>query len=60
MRLLGNLLWCILGGLLSALSWAAAGLLWCITIVGIPIGLQFFKLARLALTPFGSRVVSVL
>ena len=57
MRLLGNLLWCILGGLLSALSWAAAGLLWCITIVGIPIGLQCFKFASLSLFPFGKEVV---
>ena len=40
MKLLGNLLWCLLGGLVSALSWALAGLLWCITIVGIPVGLQ--------------------
>lgn len=56
MRLLGNLLWCILGGLLSALSWAAAGMLWCITIVGIPIGLQCFKFASLSLFPFGKEV----
>ena len=59
MKLLGNLLWCLLGGLVSALSWALAGLLWCITIIGIPFGLQFFKIARLALLPFGSRVVTV-
>ena len=57
MRLLGNLLWCILGGLLSALSWTAAGLLWCITIVGFPIGLQCFKFASLSLFPFGKEVV---
>lgn len=56
MRLLGNLLWCILGGLLSALSWAAAGMFWCITIVGIPIGLQCFKFASLSLFPFGKEV----
>lgn len=38
MRFLGNLLWCLLGGLVSALSWALAGAVWCITIVGIPVG----------------------
>ena len=56
MKLLGNLLWCLLGGLVSALSWALAGLLWCITIVGIPWGRQYFKLAKLALLPFGAQV----
>ena len=57
MRFLGNLLWCLLGGLVSALSWALAGAFWCITIVGIPVGLQCFKFASLSLFPFGSRIV---
>lgn len=56
MKLLGNLLWLICGGLLAALSWFLAGLLWCITIVGIPIGLQCFKFASLSLWPFGKEV----
>ena len=33
------------------------GFLWCITIVGIPFGKQFFKIAKLALTPFGARII---
>lgn len=33
------------------------GCIWCITIVGIPFGLQFFKIAKLALAPFGARIV---
>lgn len=57
MRLLGNLLWCLLGGLFSALSWALAGLLWCITIIGIPVGLQCFKFAFLSLFPFGKEIL---
>ena len=57
MRLLGNLLWCLLGGLFSALSWALAGLLWCITIIGIPVGLQCFKFASLSLFPFGKEIL---
>lgn len=57
MRFLGNLLWCLLGGLLSALSWALAGLFWCITIIGIPVGLQCFKFASLSLFPFGKEIV---
>ncbi len=56
MSCLGNLLWFIFGGFLSCLSWCLAGILWCITIVGIPIGVQCFKLAGLSLFPFGKEV----
>lgn len=56
MGCLGNLIWIIYGGLLSALSWVAAGCLWCITIIGIPVGIQCFKLASLSLCPFGKDV----
>jgi len=57
MRLLGNILWLILGGLLLATSWAIIGLVLCVTIVGIPLGIQAFKMAGLTLTPFGKTVV---
>ena len=57
MSCLGNILWFICGGLLSGLSWCAAGVLWCITIVGIPIGLQCFKFASLSFCPFGKEIV---
>ncbi|MGN1347127.1 MAG: YccF domain-containing protein [Eubacteriales bacterium] len=57
MSLLGNLLWFLCGGFLSALSWLLAGLLWCITIVGIPVGVQCFKFAKLSCCPFGKEVV---
>ncbi len=56
MGCLGNLLWLIFGGLVSALSWAVAGCLWCITIIGIPVGMQCFKFASLSLCPFGKEV----
>ena len=56
MSLLGNILWIIFGGFLNALSWLAAGCLWGITIVGIPIGRQCFKFAGLSLCPFGKEV----
>ena len=56
MRMLGNILWIIFGGFLSALGWIAAGCLWCITIVGIPIGKQCFKLCSISLNPFGKEV----
>ena len=57
MRFLGNVIWIICGGLLSALGWWIAGLLWCITIVGIPVGLQCFKMSSISLNPFGKEVV---
>ena len=59
MRLIGNILWIIFGGLLSALGWIAAGAMWCVTIVGIPFGKQLFKMAKLSLLPFGAQVVNL-
>ncbi len=56
MSLLGNLIWLIFGGLISALGWALAGLLLCLTIIGIPFGRQCFKIAALVALPFGKRV----
>lgn len=56
MGCLGNVLWFIGGGFLAGLSWALAGVLWCITIIGIPVGLQCFKFAKLSFTPFGNEV----
>ncbi len=56
MRILGNILWIIFGGLLSALGWCLAGLIWCITIIGLPVGVQCFKLASISLNPFGKEV----
>ena len=52
MRTLGNILWLIFGGFISAIAWFFSGIIWCITIVGIPYGLQCFKFAKLTLTPF--------
>ncbi len=56
MRILGNLLWMICGGFISWLSWIIAGCFWCITILGIPVGLQCFKLASISLNPFGKEI----
>ena len=56
MRILGNILWIVFGGFLSALGWVLAGCVWCITVIGIPVGLQCFKLAGLSLNPFGQQV----
>jgi uncharacterized membrane protein YccF (DUF307 family) len=58
MNTLGNLIWLIFGGLVSAIGYLVGGLLLCLTIVGIPFGLQCFKLAGLVLWPFGKTVVN--
>ena len=57
MKTIGNILWFLFGGLIGGLSWVLAGCLWCVTIVGIPVGLQCFKFASLAFFPFGKEVV---
>ncbi len=57
MKTIGNLLWFVFGGLLSGLSWWLAGIIWCITIIGIPYGRQCFKFASLSFFPFKKDVV---
>ncbi len=56
MGCLGNFLWFIFGGFVSGLSWCLAGVIWCITIIGIPVGTQCFKMAGLSFFPFGKEV----
>lgn len=56
MKLLGNIIWLIFGGLVTSIEYLISSLLLMITIIGIPFGLQTMKLALLALWPFGSRV----
>lgn len=56
MNILGNFLWIILGGFILFLMWAMAGLLCFISIIGIPMGYQCFKIAVFTLTPFGKDI----
>lgn len=58
MNLTGNIIWLIFGGFFAALGYLFGGIILCITVVGIPWGLQCFKLAGLVLWPFGKEVVS--
>ncbi len=58
MKTLGNILWFLFTGLWTGIAWFFTGLIWCITIIGIPFGKQCFKLAGLALTPFGAEILS--
>ena len=57
MKFLGNILWLILGGIVIALIYYLFGLVMCITIIGIPFGVQLFKLGTYALWPFGHELV---
>ena len=57
MKLLGNICWLLLGGILVALIYYIVGLLMCITIIGIPFGKQFFKIAAVSFMPFGADIV---
>lgn len=57
MRTIGNILWFLLAGIWLALGYALGGLVMCITIIGIPFDIQSFKLAGLALWPFGRTAI---
>ena len=54
---LGNVVWFVFSGLWLAIAHAATGIVLCITVVGIPLGIANFKLIPLALTPFGKEIV---
>ncbi len=53
---IANILWFIFGGFGVALSYLFLGLVWCVTVIGIPFGLQAFKMAKLAVFPFGATI----
>ena len=57
MKFLGNLIWILLGGLITALMYWFVGLIMCITIIGIPFGVRLFKIGLLSLWPFGHELV---
>ncbi|MFA6948098.1 MAG: YccF domain-containing protein [Eubacteriales bacterium] len=57
MSVLGNILWVFICGIWIALSWYIAGFILCITIIGIPLGVQCFKIGTFALLPFGRQIV---
>lgn len=57
MSLIGNIIWLIFGGLIAGLGYIIGGLLTCLTIIGIPFGLQSIKLGFATFAPFGKEVV---
>ena len=56
---MANILWVVLVGWWMAFGYLGAGVLNCISIIGIPFGLQSFKMAKLALWPFGAEIVNL-
>lgn len=56
-KTIGNVLWLIFAGIWLALGYAVGGIAMCLTIIGIPFGIQSFKLAAFAIWPFGREVV---
>ena len=56
MKLIGNIIWVVFGGLLISLGYLIGGLVLCLTIVGIPFGVQIMRLGMFALWPFGGEV----
>jgi len=56
MKTLGNIIWFLFGGLIMGLLFFVVGALCCLTIIGIPFGLQLFKIGVLCLWPFGSQI----
>jgi uncharacterized membrane protein YccF (DUF307 family) len=58
MNFLGTFIWLVFGGFIAAVGYFIGGIVLCITIIGLPFGLQCFKLAGLVLWPFGKKVVA--
>jgi len=56
MKTIGNIIWIVTGGIITAIGWALAGVIFYITIIGIPLGRQAFKMATLTLAPFGKTI----
>jgi uncharacterized membrane protein YccF (DUF307 family) len=57
MSLLGNIIWLIFGGFFAGLGYIIGGLLLCVTIIGIPFGLQSIKIGIATFAPFGKEIV---
>ena len=56
MNLLGNIIWLLFGGIAAAIAWFLVGLILCVTIIGIPFGIQCFKISTFVVWPFGKEI----
>ena len=53
MNLIGNIIWLIFGGIIASIVWFIAGFILCVSVIGLPFGVQRFKVSRFVLWPFG-------
>ena len=58
LNFLSNVIWILLGGIWLFLAWCVCGVALCITIIGIPFGVQCFKIAGISLLPYGKEVIT--
>ena len=56
MNFIGNIIWLLFGGIIASIVWLIAGLILCITVIGIPFGVQCFKISGFVLWPFGKEI----
>src|SRR5665648_386380 len=56
MNFIGNIIWLLLGGIIACIVWLIAGLILCITVIGLPFGIQCFKIAGFVLWQFGKEI----
>lgn len=59
MNTIGNIFWFLLGGFIIFLEYVISGILLCLTIIGIPFGLQCFKIGVASLFPFGKKITDM-
>jgi uncharacterized membrane protein YccF (DUF307 family) len=58
MNIIGNIVWIVFGGLIIFLMYVISSVMLCLTVIGIPFGIQTLKLSMLALVPFGKEIVN--
>lgn len=58
MSYIGNIIWFLFGGFFQSVCWFLWGCIWSVTIIGIPIGKQCFKFAKLQWAPFGKEIIT--
>lgn len=59
MSLLGNIIWLVFGGLLAGIAYIVSGFFLCLTIIGIPFGLQAMKIGLATFMPFGKEIYAI-
>ena len=56
MNLIGNIIWLIFGGIIASIVWFIAGFILCVSVIGLPFGVQRFRILKFVLWPFGKEI----